>query len=175
MQDNKQCLLSVSVRCALNSLQPWCNSLSHLVSSAHMIFSPSYVLRNIWQALVESMHTCLSVAEMRGRLSYGSKARANGLHMEKRRKSGKYLENDGTSGFSSNACPVPLRLSCNGKRPIYIRKRVAVQQNAALRSLFMCSQQPEYYAAWSHPVQTRSELSQTHITVAYKIGTCQRN
>jgi hypothetical protein len=137
--------------------------------------SPSYVLRCMCQTMVGSMHNCYSVAEMRERLSCGSKARANGLHMEKRRKSGKYLENDGTSGFSSNECPVPLRLSCTGKRPIHIRKRVAVQQNAALRSLFMCSQQPEYFAAWSHPVQTRSELSQTHITVAYRIGTCQRN
>ena len=105
--------------------------------------------------MVGSRHTCFLVAEMRERLSCGSKARANGLHMEKRRKSGKYLENDGTSGFSSNECPVPLRLSSTGKRPIPMRKRVAVQQNAALRSLFMCSQQPEYYAAWSHPVQTR--------------------
>jgi len=137
MQDNKQCLLSVSVRCALNSLQPWCNSLSHLVSSAHMIFSPSYVLRNIWQALVESMHTCLSVAELHDRLSCGSKARTNGLHMEKRRKSGKYLENDGTSGFSSKECPVPLRLSRTGRRPIHRRKRVAGKLTAALRSLFM--------------------------------------
>ena len=150
-------------------------SLLHLDSSAHMICSPSYVLRCIWQAMVGSIHTCFSVAELHDRLSCGSKARANGLHMEKRRKSGKYLENDGTSGFSSKECPVPLRLSRTGRRPIYRRKRVAVQQNAALRSLFMCSQQPEYFAAWSHPVQTRSELSQTHITVAYRIGTCQRN
>jgi hypothetical protein len=125
--------------------------------------------------MVECMHKCFLVAELRDLLSCGSKARANGLHMEKRRKSGKYLENDGTSGLSSNECPVPLRLSCIGKRPIHIQKRVAVQQNAALRSLFMCSQQPEYYAAWSHPVQTRSEMSQTQITVAYKIHTCQRN
>jgi len=154
VQDNKLSLLSVSVRCALNS----------------------FVLRCICQTMVGSMHNnCYSVAEMRERLSCGSKARANGLHMEKRRKSGKYLENDGTSGFSSNECPVPLRLSCNGKRPIHIRKRVAGKLTAALRSLFMCSQQPEYFAAWSHPVQTRSELSQTHITVAYKIHTCQRN
>jgi hypothetical protein len=140
-----------------------------------MICSSSYVLRCIWQAMVKSIHTYFSVAELHDRLSCGSKARANGLHMEKRRKSGKYLENHGTSGFSSNECPVPLRLSRTGRRPIPRRKRLAVQQNAALRSLFMCSQQPDYYAAWSHPVQTRSELSQTHITVAYKIHTCQRN
>jgi hypothetical protein len=140
-----------------------------------MTCSPSYVLRCMCQTVVGGMQKYFSVAEMRERLSCGSKARANGLHMEKRRKSGKYLENHGTSGFSSNECPVPLRLSRTGRRPIPRRKRVAVHQNAALRSLFMCSQQPEYYAAWSHPVQTRSELSQTHITVAYKIHTCQRN
>jgi hypothetical protein len=88
-----------------------------LVSSTHMNCEPSYVLRCMCQTMVGSMHHCYSVAEMRERLSCGSKARANGLHMEKRRKSGKYLENHGTSGFSSNACPVPLRHSCNGKRP----------------------------------------------------------
>jgi hypothetical protein len=136
---------------------------------------PSYDFRCMCHAIIVSMPNYYSVAEMRGRLSYGSKARANGLHMEKRRKSWKYLENHGTSGFSSNEWPIPLCLFRTGRRPIHRRKRVAVQQNAALRSLFMCSQQPEYYAAWSHPVQTRSELSQTHITVAYKIDTCQRN
>jgi hypothetical protein len=93
--------------------------------------------------------------------------------MGKRRKSGKYTENDGTSGLLPiGALPryVSLVLEANT-----YRNRVAVQRTAVLRSLFMCSQQPEYYAAWSHPVQTRSEMSQTQITVAYKIGTCQRN
>lgn len=113
------------------------SSLSHLVSSACMICSPSYVFHCMCQAMVCSMHTCYSVAEIRDRLSCGRKARANGLHMEKRRKSGKYLENDGTSGFSSNGCHVPLRLSRTGRRPIPRRKSVAVQQNTILRSLFM--------------------------------------
>ncbi len=118
-------------------------SLPYHVSSARMNCSPSYFFHCMCQAIIEGIYNCYSVAEMRGCLSCGSKARANGLHMEKRRKSGKYLENDGTSGFSSNECLVPLRLSRTGWRPIHIRKREAVQQNAALRSLFMCSQQPE--------------------------------
>ncbi len=71
---------------------------------------------------------------------------APGKKAEKR----KHPENDGTSGFlpvGTLSPYVSLLLEANTTR-----NREAVQQNAVLRCLFSCSQQPEQYAAWSYPV-----------------------